>query len=588
MQHVMNPPVQRGLLISDFNLENLSAYLTNNREQPLFRCEVAPYGQVTQTLLDATLPYWNPAPDFVLIWTRPEAVLASFREAVNGDSVDEANLEGEVENYAKTVARASGLSKTIFVLTWNVPTMHLGHGLLDLAPGIGVSRLLMQANLHLLRSLGGIPNVVPLDASRWIKMVGEKAFNERLWYSGKIPFANDVFKLAAREIKAAVRGLGGGSRKLIVLDLDDTLWGGIVGEVGWQNIVLGGHDPMGEAFVDFQHGLKTLSKRGVLLAIASKNEETVALQAIEHHPEMVLRRGDFAAWRINWGDKALNIAELTKGLNLALDSVVFIDDNQVERDRVRQALPDVLVPEWPSDVRLYLRTLCELDCFQQPRITREDRRRGEMYSQEQQRNDSRAQASSVEEWLQTLQITVTVELLGASNLGRATQLLNKTNQMNLSTRRLTEQEFSEWASRPGHRSWVFSVSDRLGDSGLTGILSMQAEGDDARIIDFILSCRVMGRKIEETMLHWAVQWARSSRLGRVVANYSATPKNAPCHAFFQSSGFDAGKDGCFTWETVNLYVLPEAIKLIPAPEDAFDEVSDTPSATGASVPLAGD
>ncbi|HUA38734.1 MAG TPA: HAD-IIIC family phosphatase [Candidatus Sulfopaludibacter sp.] len=584
----MNQLVQRGLLISDFNLENLSAYLANNREPPLFRCEVAPYGQVTQTLLDSTLPCWNPPPDFTLVWTRPEAVLAGFREALNGDTVEEANLEREVDNYAETIARAGKLSKTIFVPTWNVPTMHLGHGLLDLAPGLGVSRLLMQANLRLLRSLSGIPNVVPLHASRWIEMVGEKAFNERLWHSGKIPFANEVFKIAAREIKAAIRGIGGGSRKLIVLDLDDTLWGGIVGEVGWQNLVLGGHDPMGEAFVEFQRGLKTLTKRGMLLAIASKNEETVALQAIDHHPEMVLRRGDFAAWRINWDDKARNIVELTKGLNLVLDSVVFIDDNQVERDRVRQALPEVLVPEWPVDARLYLRALCELDCFQQPLVTKEDRRRAEMYSQERQRTDSKAQASSVEEWLRTLQITVKVELLGASNIGRATQLLNKTNQMNLSTRRLTEQEFGEWASQPGHRSWVFSVSDRFGDSGLTGILSMAADGDNARIVDFVLSCRVMGRKVEETMLHWAVKWAQSSRLARVVADYSSTPKNAPCHAFFQGSGFDAGKDGRFTWDTVNPYALPDVIKLITPPEDAFDVVSGKPSAAEAGVPLVRD
>ncbi len=221
----------------------------------------------------------------------------------------------------------------------------------------------MEANLRLLHNLDTVPNVVALNASRWIELVGESAFNERLWYMGKIPFANGVFKAAAREVKAALRGIRGAARKLIVLDLDDTMWGGIVGEVGWQNIILGGHDPMGEAFVDFQRALKSLNRRGVLLAIASKNEETVAWQAVNQHPEMILRPDDFAGWRINWNDKAQNIVEIATELNLGLDSVVFIDDSQVERDRVRQALPDVLVPEWPSDTRLYLRALCDLDLF---------------------------------------------------------------------------------------------------------------------------------------------------------------------------------------------------------------------------------
>jgi FkbH-like protein len=584
----MNESVQRGLLISDFNLENFSAFLANDPEQPSVQCAIAPYGQVTQSLLDSTLSCWKPAPDFLVVWTRPEAVLVSFREMLDGDPVKEDTIQDEVDNYAKAIVRASGSAKTVFVPTWNVPTMHLGHGLLDLAPRVGVSRLLMQANLRLLQSLDSIPNVVPLNASRWVELVGESAFNERLWFLGKIPFANGVFKIAAREVKAALRGIRGGSRKLIVLDLDDTLWGGIVGEVGWQNIVLGGHDPMGEAFIEFQRGLKALTKRGVLLAIVSKNEETVAMQAIAQHSEMVLRRDDFAGWRINWDDKARNIVELTKELNLGLDSIVFIDDNPAERDRVRQALPEVLVPDWPSDPRLYLRSLSSLDCFQKPMITDEDRRRREMYSQERQRNDSRTQGSSVEEWLRTLQITVRVELLGPSNSGRATQLLNKTNQMNLSTRRLAEQEFKEWAGQPGQRSWVFDVSDRFGDSGLTGILSMAADGDNARIVDFVLSCRVMGRKVEETMLFWAVKWARSASLGRVIANYSATPKNAPCYAFFQRSGFNAGENGCFVWDTVNQYALPDAIKLIPLPKDGPEKAPVSSSPSSASVPVAED
>jgi FkbH-like protein len=552
-----------GLLISDFNVENLSAYLNNDPGKPETKSTAAPYGQVMQTLLDATLPCWTPSPDFLVVWTRPEGVLKSFGQLLQGIPVEEDRILAEVDDYSRTIALAAERSKTAFVPLWTVPTMHHGLGLQDLTKGVGISRSVMQANLRLLQNLESVSNVIPLNASRWVELVGENAFNERLWYSGKIQFANSVFKIAAREIKAALRGVRGMARKLVVLDLDDTLWGGIVGDAGWENVVLGGLNPMGEAFVDFQRSLKALKNQGVLLAIASKNEEAVALQAIKEHPEMILREGDFAGWRINWNDKAQNIADIARELNLGLDSVVFIDDSQVERDRVRQALPDVLVPEWPSDARLYMRTLHSLDCFQKPVVTDEDRRRGEMYSQERQRTDSKSRAVSVEEWLNSLEMTVRVEPLSSSNLSRAAQLLNKTNQMNLSTRRMTDQEFMAWSEQHGHRVWVFNVSDRFGDSGLTGILSLEVDHKRARIADFILSCRVMGRKVEETMLHWAVEWAVSLGLAQVVAVYSPTPKNAPCRAFLQNSGLRHEGNDCFTCDTSIGYPLPKAIRLNP-------------------------
>lgn len=559
---------QRGLLISDFNLENLLAYLVNDPDQPRLRCNTGPYGQVMQVLLDSKLPCWSPAPDFLVVWTRPEAVLNSFGQLLEGIPVKADAILDEVADFAGTIADAGKLAKTVFVPTWTVPTMHLGHGMQDLSEGAGISRLLMQANLRLLDALDSLPNVIPLHASRWIEIAGENAFNERLWYSGKIPFANSVFKAASREIKAALRAIRGMAKKVVVLDLDDTLWGGIVGEVGWQKVVLGGTDPMGEAFVDFQRALKTLKNRGVLLAVASKNEEPIALQAINEHPEMILRVADFAAWQINWKDKAQNIAEIARALNLGLDSMVFIDDSHVERDRVRQSFPGVLVPEWPSDPRLYVRALCSLDCFQQAITTNEDRRRGDMYLEEKERANSKAQAGSVEAWLQTLELTVKVEPLGPSNFSRAVQLLNKTNQMNLATRRMSDQELRSWSEHQGHHMWVFHVTDRFGDSGLTGILSIEMEDNHARIADFILSCRVMGRKVEETMLHWAVEWSVSRGLEEVVAIYSPTPKNAPCYAFLQSSGLEEKEDGIFTFDMSRPYPLPGAVKLIrPTEED---------------------
>ncbi len=169
-------------------------------------------------------------------------------------------------------------------------------------------------------------------------------YNPRLWYLGKIPFANEVFREAAAEVVSASRGLRGQSRKLIILDLDEVVWGGVVGEEGWEHLRLGGHDPTGEALVDFQRELKVLTRRGVILGIVSKNTEANALAALDNHPEMLLRRSDFAGWRINWNDKAANVAELLETLNLPSSAALFIDDNPVERSRVQSAFPDLLCP----------------------------------------------------------------------------------------------------------------------------------------------------------------------------------------------------------------------------------------------------
>src|SRR5439155_12335873 len=281
-------------------------------------------------------------------------------------------------------------------------------------------------------------------------------------------------------------------------------WGGIVGDLGWQSIRLGGHDPIGEAFRDFQLGLKILKERGVLLGIVSKNEESTALEAIRSHPEMVLRQDDFAGWRINWEDKAQNIANLAAELNLGLQSVVFLDDNPVERARVREVLPDVLVPELPANPMEFKAALQQLRCFDTPVISSEDQTRTGMYVSERQRRAAQAHISSLDQWLESLQMEVVAEPLSETNLDRATQLFNKTNQMNLSTRRLTKEELWSWSRENGNSMLVFRVSDKFGDYGLVGIASFRLEAGsqtDARIVDFILSCRVMGRKVEETMLH---------------------------------------------------------------------------------------
>jgi len=552
----------RALLLSDFNISNFSDLLTHDAASPRVAVVGAPYGQVQHVLLDIGHEGWKASPDFAVIWTSPQTVSPSWAARQSGEHVDLHTHLSDVDEYCKLLATLQDRVRFTFVPLWCVAPEQSTGGLLDLQSETGDAYALAAMNVRLMERLSALTGVYALNTQRWIEAAGPRAFNPKLWYMAKIPFDTAVFRSAAADIKAALSGLFGGARKLIVVDLDNTLWGGIVGDVGWEHIALGGHDPQGEAYVDFQRGLKTLQRKGVLLAIVSKNEEPVAWEAIERHPEMVLRREDFCGWRINWKDKAANLDELVLELNLGLQSVVFLDDSPVERARVQEALPEVLVPELPDDRMFYRRTLMNLRCFDTGRRTSEDSGRTEMYRAERARNAVRSQFASLDEWLQTLNTRVRVELLNDSNLSRAAQLLNKTNQFNLSTRRLTERELADWAAADARRVWTFRVADKLGDSGLTGIASLYIEGERGQIVDLVLSCRVMGRRIEETMLQVLLASARERGLKQLYAQYVPTAKNKPCLSFLESASARAAVEGHrFTWNVRDAYPCPDGITL---------------------------
>jgi FkbH-like protein len=547
----------RTLLISDFNLETFAAYLENDPGEPEIDPTVASFGQVVQTLVDAAA--WSDQ-EAAIVWTQPHAVIGSFNAAQRFERVDPEQALAEVADFGQLLLTAADRVKALFVPTWEIPAGEGGYGFLEMRPGVGVAHLLMRMNLKLAEIASSKSNIYVLPAKKWID--GKAAFNAKLWYMAKSPFAPEVFKNAARDVKAAIRALHGGARKLLVLDLDDTLWGGIVGDQGWQNLTLGGHDPIGEAFVDFQTALKSLVNRGVLLGVVSKNTESIALEAIERHPAMVLRRDDFAHLKINWEDKAKNLVELAAELNLGLQSVVFIDDNPAERARIRDTLPEVFVPDWPQDKTLYRSALLALDCFHQPVMTEEDARRTRLYRDEQRREQAKTQVGSLDDWLKSLDMQVVVQPLTPANLARATQLLNKTNQMNLATRRLTEAELQQWADDPNHVLWTVNVADKFGDAGLTGILSVALEDEAVRIVDFILSCRVMGRKVEQTMVHFAVDFANRREAKRIEATIVPTAKNQPCREFWNKSGFELDGENTFSWRPAQAYPLPEGVQLI--------------------------
>lgn len=544
-------------LISDFNAEPLARHLGNLQSAARLTVSVAPYGQVYQSLHAAAdgVPVWGG-----IVWTLPERVIPAFSQALDFEEVDSAQCLAEVDLFADAVLHFSAAQRHNFVASWVLPPGHRGYGMLDWRPGTGIANLLARMNLRLAERLAEANNIYLLDAERWLQ-AAPRATSPKMWYAAKVPYVNQVFERAAADIAAAIRALSGRARKLIVLDLDHTLWGGVIGETGWEGIRLGGHDHVGEAFCDFQRALKALSNRGIQLAIVSKNDESVALEAIDRHAAMILRRDQFAGWRVNWDDKAANIATLVEELNLGLDAVVFIDDNPAERERVRGALPEVLVPEWPSDPSAYVSALHALDCFDVAALSQEDRGRTAMYVAERERRATRQNVASPNEWLHQLATRLRVSRIQPANIARVAQLFNKTNQLNLSTRRLGEKEILEWAARPRHSLLALSASDRFGDMGLVGVVGVAVEGSDGQLVDFILSCRVMGRKVEETMLHLAL--AEAQRLGarNLRATYLPTVRNRPTLDVFRGHGLTETAEHVFLFDIQAGFAKPDAVML---------------------------
>lgn len=555
------------LLIADHTIDQLGAILKSDADAPSMKTTVAHFDQVQQILMNPALSCWKEGANAAVVWTRPERAIDSFRRLMNHERVSLDEILADVDAFADLILRASDRVEAMFVPTWVLPSWWRGTGGLEMKQGkgtVGVHRALIAMNARLCEKLDKASRVHVLDASRWLASAGKTATNHKLWLMTKALFSLEVFKDAAADIKAIVRGVCGVSKKLIVLDLDDTLWGGIVGENGWEGVALGGHDPIGESFADFQRALKSLKHTGIILGIVSKNDEKTALTAIRENPEMVLKEGDFAGWRINWQDKATNIKALVEELNLGLDSVIFIDDNPAERARVKETLPQVTVPDWPADKMMYTPALHALRLFDRPSVTDEDLGRTEMYVAERQRSESRANVS-MDEWLASLELKITFEALGSGNIKRAAQLFNKTNQMNLTTRRMTEAELLDWTKSGKRAMYAYRVADRFGDYGLTGLASVEVNADGQAIVtDFLLSCRVMGRGVEKAMLTTLLNFAKQMGAKKTTAKYLETKRNKPCLDYFKDESGLAKNDTNteFWWDHATAFPMPSHITLV--------------------------
>ncbi len=365
-------------------------------------------------------------------------------------------------------------------------------------------------------------------------------FDLRDWHDSKQPVAADCIPEFVRGTASIVAAILGRVYKCAVLDLDNTLWHGIIGDDGIEGIQIGHGSAAGEAFLIFQQYLKALQSRGILLAVCSKNQEKAAELPFLHHPDMVLKREDFAAFRANWLPKSENIRSIAAELNIGLDSIVFIDDNPAERYEVRRALPEVAVPELTVEPGDYPGIVGRGRYFESARITDDDRKRTQTYALRSQAATLMTGTTDYPAYLRSLEMEAVVRPFDPESMERITQLVNKSNQFNLTTRRLTLTQVRQLAENPAWFTRYIRLKDRFGDHGLIGVVTAEFVGDRMYIRDWLMSCRVLSRTVEALVCNELLAAARAAGSAEIIATYIPTAKNALVRDLCRDLGFALG------------------------------------------------
>lgn len=362
-------------------------------------------------------------------------------------------------------------------------------------------------------------------------------FDARLYYIAKMPIRMEALPETAKCVVDMIQAIRGSVKKCVVLDLDNTLWGGVIGDDGLSGIQIG-ELGTGHAFSDFQEWLKQLKNRGILLTVCSKNEEATAKEPFEKHPEMVLRPEDFSMFVANWENKAANIRRIQQTLNIGMDSMVFLDDNPFERNLVQGLIPEITVPALPEDPALYLEYLRGLDLFETASYSAEDVHRTDQYRTQANRTVFESSFQSYDDYLANLQMKATVAPFDKFHYPRIAQLTQRSNQFNLRTVRYTEAEVEALAKDDSHIGLYFTLKDRFGDYGLISVVVLDKQpGDVLFISEWLMSCRVLKRGMEEFIADKILSLAAEQGFRKVIGEYLATPKNAMVKDLYARMGF---------------------------------------------------
>ena len=530
-------------VLGTFNLDLLPPFLVEAlRRVGLFpRVTLGPFGQLAQEIANPESGLYGASPAAVLLVPAAEDQLDALYAGAAGEGIVDERLD-ELRRLLETALERLPQA-TFYVVAFGPEDVPAPHVLDPGAPERGQGAV--ERFLAGVRQLPAVsPRVVVVDWE-WAGHPGGDAYRDaRLWYLARMRLNPQGLAALAEAVAEHVAAWRGAAKKVIAVDLDGVLWGGVVGEVGLAGIELR-EDGLGLAYRDLQRELVKLTRAGVLLVACSKNNPGDVDEVLDRHAGMVVRREHFAALRVDWRDKATNLRELADELGLGLDSFVFLDDNPVEREWVRKALPEVAVPELPADPAERPAFLRRSPFFRRIRVTDADARRAASYRVERRRRELRGAIASFDEFLAELRQEVVLEPLHEGSLARAAQLAQRTNQFNLTSRRYTVAELQALVGDPVTEAYTLALSDRFGDSGTTGLAILRFTDGDAEVDTLLLSCRVLGRRVEDAFLAFLAERARERGARALLGRYVGSARNEQVRTFYPDRGFEPAEDGAY-------------------------------------------
>ena len=524
------------------------------RRNLLFDVYLGQYGQYRQELLNPASPLYDYRPDYILLSLTAHEAVAGVSPHATREEVESTvdRIVGEQRmlwSNARTNTGATVIQQTF---------LNIGESLFGSYDRqvSGAPRQLIATLNERLAAAASEDNVLLLDIARESEFRGvDYWFDQTRWLQGKLAISAEASTLYGDLLLRVIAAQRGLSKKCLVLDLDNTLWGGVIGDDGLDGIVLGEGSALGEAHLALQRYAVDLKARGIILAVCSKNDPDIAASAFDQHPEMALRKSDIAAFVANWDDKSLNLQNIAKQLNIGIDSLVFVDDNPAERARIRESLPAVAVPELPDDPAGYVHCVASAGYFESVSFTADDRQRADQYAANASRQASLDSSQSMDEFLGNLDMSVVYGPVESVDLMRVAQLINKTNQFNTTTRRYTSDEVTAMLAEEHSLSIQFRLTDRFGDNGIVSAIILRSNGNGADTLDidtWIMSCRVFGRQLEHEIMNITVDAARERGVRSLTATFIPTAKNKVISELYPELGFKqqdaaATDDGATLW-----------------------------------------
>lgn len=498
----------------------------------------AEYNQVERQVMDPTSELYEFNPEITIVFQSTHKLLVKYGKA---DAATKASLADDRLAFVDTLCK-SVPGKIIY---YNYPEIDdVVFGSYSNQVRSSFTYQLRKLNYELMDIAGSNPDFYICDLSAIQNKVGrDMMFQSSVYVSTEMVLSIEALPLVASRTWDIICAMKGRIRKCLILDLDNTLWGGVIGDDGMENIQLGHGLGIGKAFSEFQLWVKKLKERGIILAICSKNTESVAKEPFEKHPDMVLRLDDIAVFMANWDTKVDNIRQIQAILNIGFDSMVFLDDNPFERNMVREAIPEITVPELPEDPGDYLEFLYSENLFETVSYSAGDKDRTKQYQVEAQRVEQRKTFADEADFLKSLNMLSTVEGFTPFNTPRVAQLSQRSNQFNLRTVRYTDGDIERMEADDAFKCFSFTLEDKFGDNGLICVVILKKENEEDLFVDtWFMSCRVLKRGMEAFTLNTVVEYARANGFKRIIGEYIPTAKNAMVEGHYPSLGFEPVAD----------------------------------------------